>query len=444
MFVPPTTALDAAGQTLLDGVGALRAAVSGPGAGVDERIAALVVCEGLARQVEQVQVELIAKLDTDGVFLTRGYRSSSQAVADLLGLDASVARRRVRVAEEVGERRTLQGAPLASRLPATAAVFAGGEISARHVEVIAEALRSPAARRIDPDRWAQAEVKLAEQARWYRPSELAVFATDLIAALDQDGPGEREDEPEQVNELHLNTRTGKIKGQLDGYTREALAVALDAMSAPGGDEDDRSPAARRADALGEIARRAMDTGGLPERGGERPHLNVIIPIDDLEARARSASLDFGSALHPADLRLASNARSAGATRWVFCDARVVPIVMSGAGQPLDVGRAMRTVPDGLRRAVAARDRGCAFPGCGRPPAWCDVHHLQEWERGGVTALHNCAMVCRFHHRLLHRSSGWTVRIHDGLPEFTPPKWIDATQTARRRPPPSITHRSGAQ
>ena len=49
-----------------------------------------------------------------------------------------------------------------------------------------------------------------------------------------------------------------------------------------------------------------------------------------------------------------------------CDAAVVPIVMNGQGQPLDVGRITRTIPDGLRRAVAARDRGCAHPGCGRP------------------------------------------------------------------------------
>lgn len=45
-------------------------------------------------------------------------------------------------------------------------------------------------------------------------------------------------------------------------------------------------------------------------------------------------------------------------------AAVVPIVMNGKGQPLDVGRATRTIPDGLRRAVAARDRGCAH--CARP------------------------------------------------------------------------------
>jgi uncharacterized protein DUF222 len=60
-------------------------------------------------------------------------------------------------------------------------------------------------------------------------------------------------------------------------------------------------------------------------------------------------------------------------RLLACDAAVVPIVMNGAGQPLDVGRAKRTIPDGLRRAVAARDRGCAR--CGRPPSWCEIHHI---------------------------------------------------------------------
>ncbi|MGD9531969.1 MAG: HNH endonuclease, partial [Thermoleophilia bacterium] len=65
---------------------------------------------------------------------------------------------------------------------------------------------------------------------------------------------------------------------------------------------------------------------------------------------------------------------------------------SAARQPLDVGRATRVVPDGLRRAVAARDRGCAR--CGRPPSWCEIHHLTPWEHGGTTAIDNLAMVCR--------------------------------------------------
>jgi 5-methylcytosine-specific restriction protein A len=90
----------------------------------------------------------------------------------------------------------------------------------------------------------------------------------------------------------------------------------------------------------------------------------------------------------------------------------------------------------LRRAVAARGGGCEFPGCGRPPSWCEVHHLLAWQEGGATALHNLAMVCRVHHRLLHHSE-WIVRVRDGLPEFVPPGWIDP----QRRPGENLFHTS---
>ena len=90
-----------------------------------------------------------------------------------------------------------------------------------------------------------------------------------------------------------------------------------------------------------------------------------------------------------------------------CDACVIPVVLDGTGQPLDIGRVSRVVPRHLRRAVAARDRGYAFPGCGCPPSWCDAHHLIEWQHGGPTAIDNLVMLCRFHHRLIH-GSDWQV------------------------------------
>jgi HNH endonuclease len=113
-----------------------------------------------------------------------------------------------------------------------------------------------------------------------------------------------------------------------------------------------------------------------------------------------------------------------------CDARVVPVVLGGKGQPLDVGRATRVIPDGLRRAIAARDRGCAR--CGRPSSWCEIHHVVPWELGGETSLANCAMLCKSCHRLVHHG-GWDVRISDGIPEFLPPPWLDHQRKPRRRP-----------
>jgi HNH endonuclease/uncharacterized protein DUF222 len=123
--------------------------------------------------------------------------------------------------------------------------------------------------------------------------------------------------------------------------------------------------------------------------------------------------------------------SAEQLRMLCCDARVVPTVLDGKGQPLDVGRATRVIPDGLRRAIRARDRGCAR--CGRPASWTEIHHVIPWECGGPTSLDNCAMLCRSCHRLVHHG-GWDVRIRDGIPEFLPPQWLDSDRRPRRRPP----------
>jgi 5-methylcytosine-specific restriction protein A len=344
-------------------------------------------------------------------------------VADLLGCDTAVAVRRVKVAEQVVGRRALDGQVCAPRLPTTAMAFATGEASLRHVEVITEALGTPAAERLAPHDWAGVEEQLAEHATSYRPRELAGFARELIDILDQDGAEPDDRDFPQLNELHLSRNVagvgGRIKGTLDAATFDALSTALGALSHPTA-VDLRSVGERNADALGEICHRALDDAQLPSVGGERPHLTVTVSLGELEGRGRGATLDTGP-LSPSELRR------------LACDARVVPVVLGGNGQPLDIGRAMRTVPAHLRRAVVTRDRGCAFAGCGREPGWCEVHHIVPWEHGGPTEIGNLVMLCRFHHRLVHHS-GWTVRIRDGQPEFIPPKWIDIQQIPRRRPP----------
>ena len=118
-------------------------------------------------------------------------------------------------------------------------------------------------------------------------------------------------------------------------------------------------------------------------------------------------------------------------RRLACDAQLLPIVLGGAGQVLDAGRARRLATGPLRRALVVRDRGCAFPTCDRPPRWCDGHHVVPWTAGGPTRLDNLVLLCRQHHRLLHHGD-WTVRIAgDGLPEFLPPPVLGEQQHPRR-------------
>jgi Domain of unknown function (DUF222)/HNH endonuclease len=200
-------------------------------------------------------------------------------------------------------------------------------------------------------------------------------------------------------------------------------AAADPGQAAGG-VDGRSAGARRADALIEICRRVLDGGELPDNGGEKPHLVMTMSWEQLRDQVGAGLLDTGDLLTPATVRR------------LACDAFLIPAVLGGDGQVLDVGRARRLIDGPLRRALVLRDRGCAWPGCDRPPRWCHGHHVVPWQDGGPTSLANSVMLCGFHHREIHKGY-WQVRIAaDGHPEFTPPAYIDV----QRRPVRNAIHR----
>ena len=117
-------------------------------------------------------------------------------------------------------------------------------------------------------------------------------------------------------------------------------------------------------------------------------------------------------------------------RRLACDARLIPVVLGARGEPLDVGRASYTVPTAIWRALVARDRGCAFAGCDRPPEWTEAHHRQHWADGGATSVQNCVLLCDHHHRATHHH-GWDLHLIDGVIHTIPPPWIDPDQTPRR-------------
>nr|MBA2767609.1 DUF222 domain-containing protein [Sporichthyaceae bacterium] len=123
--------------------------------------------------------------------------------------------------------------------------------------------------------------------------------------------------------------------------------------------------------------------------------------------------------------------SAATLRQLACDALIVPAVLGGPSQVLDLGRTTRVWNLAQRRAVALRDRGCAAPGCDQPPAACHVHHSWHWTDGGPTDLANAALLCGFHHRMVHRQ-GWAITLAaNGLPQLIPPASIDPDQRPRQ-------------
>ena len=101
--------------------------------------------------------------------------------------------------------------------------------------------------------------------------------------------------------------------------------------------------------------------------------------------------------------------------------------------PLDIGYS-DSIPASIRRAVQLRDRGCAWPRCGRPAAWCDVHHLQHKADGGKTSVSDCVLLCQFHHDVCIHRRGWRLVLH---PDGTTTAYGPDGQVLHSHSPPTL-------
>ncbi|PPB48964.1 HNH endonuclease [Arthrobacter pityocampae] len=254
---------------------------------------------------------------------------------------------------------------------------------------------------------------------------------------------------------------------------EALAERSDGESSPAVQERP-TRAQSLLDGLVGACRIALSSSGLPATGGHRPQVMVTIDYRDLLADIRDARgsgdvrttggrrTNHPEAIAPgiidprvrgrdidgrrafADAFAGSRTVGTGSGRAVFaeqlsarsirriaCDADLIPLVLGGEGQILDIGRAGRLFPPHMRRALVARDRGCAFPDCTIPATWCEAHHMMPWSRGDTTGITNGVLLCAHHHHTIHDGL-WTVTSHNGIPWFTPPPHLGRHGNSTRR------------
>jgi hypothetical protein len=231
---------------------------------------------------------------------------------------------------------------------------------------------------------------------------------------------------------------------------------LEPLARPPTADEERSAAQRHADALTELARRALEGGRLPQSGGVRPQVAVTVNLASLLGQPGRPGGEGGWVGPPPARRLACDAavtrvlvtrdqhqpdrdgstgdpareddsHPAGdlAARLQAAVALLPPALGGASTQPLEVGRATRVVAPAQRTALTVRDGGCRFPSCDRPVAWCDAHHLRHWLHGGPTDLGNLALLCRGHHHAVHEG-GWRRHRH---PDAT----LTATPPHRRQP-----------
>ena len=383
--------------------------------------------EHLARQVYAVQVAVAGEIDLAHLAHTHGQPSTAALLRHALSIGPGDARNRVRTAHTVLPQDAISGGEIPPTLPELGNALRAGAVGAEQACIVVKTMsRIPTD--LEPGIRGDAETTLVGHAQHMDPIHLGRVAEKLLDTLDPDGDFEPRD-PADHAELTLGPRDARtgltgITGRLDDLTVAAFIAATDPHAAPHPDtdgiKDPRSAATRRAHALSTVLDGYLTAAAGPTQAGERPHITMTMPYDTLTGRLGQATLDAtGTTIGPAQ------------ARRLLCDCTIIPAVLGATSEPLDIGRATRIWPTGLRRAITLRDKGCVFPGCDRPARWSDLHHIQFWINGGPTSLNNGAVLCGYHHTLIHQGD-WTIRMgNDGHPDVIPPTWIDPHQQPRR-------------
>ncbi|MET8761400.1 DUF222 domain-containing protein [Lentzea sp. NPDC004782] len=359
----------------------------------------------------------VAELNRRGAASELGYKDLPQVLQHAVRWSRKTAKQWVANAALLASGITPTGSEIAAELPVTASAAAEGVLSIEHVAVVAEIMK---------DLPAECEQTVVDLARAHDPVELRAMGRKLVYALLQNDPEPRDPEPvRQVNQ-HVMQWKGdclEIWARLDKVTGAKYEALLDPLAKPrptteAEGPDPRSRAEREGDALAELVDLMLRADQLPEHGGEPVTLTVTMRYEDLAEQVGQGMLDNGERVPAAEVRR------------LACSAGIIPLVLGERSRPMDIGRKTRSFPAGIRRVLVARDKGCAFPCCGRPPKHCDAHHIHHWANGGDTSVKNAVLLCRNHHTLIHQSE-WEVKMVHGLPTFYPPSWLDPDQKPRR-------------
>ena len=199
----------------------------------------------------------------------------------------------------------------------------------------------------------------------------------------------------------------KLDGMLTAEQGAAVTAVIEPLAQKLGAEDERSAPQRRANALATLATAALGFDSLlPEFIGEQPHVNAVMAYDALVDALRPfadkpISDDGGFTIN-------GTAVSPQTVRMLACDAKIIPVVMRGESEVLDIGRSSRTWTTSIRKALQLEDKGCGWPSCHMPLWACRIHHLLWWTRDhGPTSKTNGVHLCHFHHWLVHNKP-WKI------------------------------------
>ncbi|MET1005803.1 MAG: DUF222 domain-containing protein [Propionibacteriaceae bacterium] len=393
--------------------------------------------ERFRNRLSLVDHRIIADADRRRLASHFTYSTLSALLVSALRISPAEASRRTRAAAAVGERVSQLGEVLEPVRPMLAAAQREGTVSPEQVSIVERALDDIDRPGIDPAEVTAAEETLVGNAVSFGPRDLRKVAVHLVDAIHPDGTVPDDEMIADRRDLHLsalNDGSYRCEGRLTPSVASLLKTVCTPLAKPrpttvtgpnGGTvevPDPRNHGQRMHDALEEALGRLLNLGDRPATGGTPTTLIVTIGYEDLMNRTGHGESSDGTLIPVQDvLRLADQAD-------------IFPAVLTGTGALLNLGRSRRIASHAQTLALIARDGGCSFPGCSHPPEYCDRHHIKEWIKGGFTDLDNLTLLCRYHHTRFAQH-GWTCALNsDGIVEWTPPRWIDATQT------PQVNHR----
>jgi hypothetical protein len=310
-------------------------------------------------------LQLVGEFDAQQGWLVVGQPSTAHWLVDLLDIELSTAREKVRVARAL------------RRLPQLRERFERGALSYAKLRQVTRVAT------------ADNESEVVAIAERHPASELARILAAWHERKDPEAAARRRHEERGLSfrDEPTGNRTAVVQLSADQIAMLQALVDFEVTNAPAGASEPRSSLRhKRADAFGRLIEQ-LAAGNAPagaSSGRLRPELVI-------HRRVGETQLADGSLL-PTPI-----------ARHFTCDADVRVMTHYPDGSPADVGRRHRVVTPRLRRLVLERDGyRCQFPGC-RIEHYLQVHHIIHWEDGGPTSIVNLITYCGYHHRLLHES-----------------------------------------
>jgi len=388
--------------------------------------------------------------EPDGGALRDGHRNPEAMLSERWRITYAAAKQLCDVADAVVARIGSAGDTLPAFLPELAASLdpenpSVGHVSIDQAGVIVRELEK-AAVACTPENLLHGERLLVKHAPNLTVAEVRTLAGQVRDRLDEHGILPREKLQTLRRSLKITTTTAGMT-HIDWFLQPEAAghvvTAIDALvgtelktvrfrdpdqienTAGTGDDEHRSLDQLRSDAATEIFRDyAMNADTTRAGGRSRPKppvtMIVRIGIDSLCTGTGYGEIDGV----PTPI-------SASTARRLAADANIIPAVLAGDSEILDLGRSQRLFSTKQKLALAERDGGCAWAGCSHPPAYTEAHHIRWWDRhNGPTDLDNGILLCSHHHHRIH-NNGWQIEVREHVPWFIPPAHVDHLRRPRR-------------